>query len=52
MNTDTKWFVILMIVFISLPMAGLALNEYQKSQCRIEAIRAGMDVEKIAQVCR
>jgi hypothetical protein len=52
MNTDTKWFVILMIVFISIPLLAFGLTEYQKGQCRVEAIRAGMDAEKIAQVCK
>lgn len=52
MNTDMKWYAIVMISIIGFPMAGLALNEYQKSQCRIEAIRANMDAEKIAQVCK
>lgn len=52
MNTDMKWYAIVMIAIIGIPMAGMALNEYQKSQCRIEAIHAGMDVDKIAQVCK
>jgi hypothetical protein len=52
MNTDTKWFVILMIVFISLPLMAFALRDYRLGQCRVEAIQAGMDVEKIAQVCK
>ena len=47
-----KWYAIVMIVIIGTPMAGMALKEYQDSQCRIEAIRAGIDVEKIAQVCK
>jgi hypothetical protein len=52
MNTDTKWFVILMIVFISMPLLAFALRDYRLGQCRIEAIQAGMDVEKIAKVCK
>ena len=52
MNTDMKWFAIVMIFFIGSPLTGLALSEYQKSQCRIEAIRANMEPDKIAQVCR
>ena len=52
MDTDMKWYAIVMIAIIGIPIAGLALNEYQKSQCRIEAIRANMDAEKIAQVCK
>ena len=52
MNTDMKWFAIVMIVIIGIPLTGLALSEYQKSQCRVEAIRANMDPDKIAQVCQ
>ena len=52
MNTDMKWFAIIMIFFIAIPLAGLALSDYHKGQCRIEAIRANMDAEKIAQVCK
>ena len=52
MNTDTKWFVILMIVFISMPLLAFALRDYRLGQCRIEAIHAGMDTEKIQQVCK
>jgi len=39
MNTDMKWYAIVMIVIIGTPMAGLALKEYQNSQCRIEAMQ-------------
>ena len=52
MNTDMKWYAIVMIAIIGIPMAGLGLKEYQTGQCRIEAIRVGMDAEKIAQVCK
>ena len=51
MNTDMKWYAVVMISIIGFPMAGLSLNEYQKNQCRIEAIKAGMEPEKISQVC-
>jgi hypothetical protein len=52
MDTDMKWFALVFMFIIGTPMAGMALKEYQDSQCRIEAIRANMDVEKIAQVCK
>ncbi len=52
MNTDMKWYAIAMIAIIGIPMAGLALNEYQKSQCRIEAIKANMEPDKIEKVCK
>jgi len=52
MGTDMKWYAIVMIAIIGIPMAGMALKEYQDSQCRIEAIRANMEADKIAQVCK
>jgi len=52
MDTDMKWYAIVMIVIIGAPLAGMALKEYQNSQCRIEAIRANMEADKIAQVCK
>jgi hypothetical protein len=51
MDTDMKWYAIVMIVIIGTPMAGLALDQYQKGQCRIEAIRANMPAEQIQKVC-
>jgi hypothetical protein len=52
MNTDMKWYAIVMISIIGIPLAGLALKEYQLGQCRIEAIRVNMEADKIAQVCK
>ena len=52
MGTDMKWYAIAFMFIIGLPLVGLALEQYNRGQCRIEAIRAGMDVEKIAQVCK
>jgi hypothetical protein len=52
MNTDMKWYAIVMISIIGIPLAGLALKEYQVSQCRIEAIRASMPADQIEKVCK
>lgn len=52
MNTDMKWATLAFLFIIGVPMVGLALSEYHKGQCRIEAIKAGMEPDKIAQVCR
>jgi hypothetical protein len=52
MNTDLKWYAIVMISIIGIPLAGLALKEYQASQCRVEAIRASMPAEQILKVCK
>lgn len=52
MNDDMKWMALAFMFIIGVPMAGLALKEYQSSQCRVEAIRANMEPDKIAQVCK
>ena len=52
MNADMKWAALTFLFVIGVPMAGLALEQYQKNQCRIEAIKANMEPDKIAQVCR
>jgi hypothetical protein len=52
MKTDMKWPALAFMFIIGIPMTGLALEQYQKNQCRIEAIKAGMDADKIGQVCR
>jgi hypothetical protein len=51
MDTDMKWAALAFFFVLGIPFAGLGLKEYQASQCRIEAIRANMDAEKIVQVC-
>ncbi len=52
MDTDMKWVVILMVAFIGIPMVGMALSEYQNSQCRLEAIKAQMPADDILKVCK
>ncbi len=52
MDTDMKWVVILMVAFIGIPMVGMALSEYQNSQCRLEAIKAQMSADDIGKVCK
>jgi hypothetical protein len=52
MNTDMKWYAIVMIAIIGMPVAGLALKEYQLGQCRIEAIKAAVPAEQIEKVCK
>ncbi len=52
MDTDMKWVVLLLIGFTGLPLAGMALSEYQNSQCRLEAIKAQMPADDIGKVCK
>ena len=51
MDTEMKWAMIGMLCIIVLPMTGMALNDYQRSQCRIEAIKAHTSADDIVKVC-
>lgn len=52
MDSDVKWFVILMAVVMGVPLIGLGIERYQLGQCRMEAIRAHMPAEQIEKVCK
>jgi len=51
MDTDMKWVVILCVIFIGTPLVGLAVSDYNRSQCRLEAIKAAMPADDIRKVC-
>ena len=52
MDTDTKWFVILLIVIIAVPMAGFGIREWRNQDCRMELARAGRSVDEIRELCK
>ena len=52
MNTDMKWFVILMMTCIGVPMVGLGISEWRKQDCRIELSKAGRSVDEIRELCK
>lgn len=52
MGTDMKWPALAFMFILSLPLVGLVLEQYNRGQCRIEAIRVNMEADKIAQVCK
>jgi hypothetical protein len=52
MDTDMKWAALAFFFVLGVPMTGLALKEYNIHQCRVEGIRANMEPDKIAQVCK
>ena len=41
MNTDMKWAALAFMFILGLPLVGLALEQYNRGQCRTAA-RAGM----------
>ena len=52
MNDDMKWMSLIFIFIVGIPLVGLGIEKYQIHQCRIEAIKVGMEPEKISQVCK
>lgn len=48
---DSKWIAVLSIGVAAAMFAPLTVMEYSKSQCRIEAIKAGVAPEKINTAC-
>jgi hypothetical protein len=47
-----RWYFIAIGVFLFFMGASIMTAEYQKGQCRIEAIKIGKSAEEIAQICR
>ena len=52
MDSDMKWAALAFMFIIGIPMIGLGFDQYHKSQCRIEAIKANMPADEIAKVCK
>jgi hypothetical protein len=52
MTDDMKWISLIFIFVLGIPLVGLGIEKYQIHQCRIEAIKANMEAEKISQVCK
>ncbi len=52
MDSDMKWFMILIAAFVIVPSIGLGYSEYHKQDCRVEMARIGKSVEEIKEVCR
>ena len=46
-----KWIAILVVVIAVAMFAPLIIMEHGKSQCRIEAIKAGVEADKINTAC-
>ena len=48
---EAKWFAIAMAVVFTAMFAGMGVDQHNKSQCRIEAIKAGVEADKIDRAC-
>ena len=46
-----KWSAIMLVAFCTAMFSPVVVSEYSKSQCRIEAIKAGVEADKINLAC-
>lgn len=46
-----KWIAICAIGVVGMLFAPVTMMEYSKANCRIEAIKAGVDADKINMAC-
>ncbi len=49
---EFKWNMIAIMAVVAVMFGGLAIEQYQTGQCRIEAIKAQIDPSKIKEICR
>ena len=47
-----KWVAILLMAFIVGVFSPVVVNEYSKSVCKVEAIKAGMSADDILKLCK
>jgi hypothetical protein len=47
-----KWFYILMIALVAGMFSPVVVSEHSKSNCKIEAIKAGMPADDILKLCK
>ena len=48
---ETKWIVIMIVGLAIAMFAPLMIMEYSNGNCRIEAIKAGVEADKIKMAC-
>lgn len=48
---EDKWIVALVVGFATAMFAPLGIIEYNKAQCRVEAIKVSMPADDIIKVC-
>ena len=49
---EVKWIMIAFTVIMLGMFTGIALEQYERSQCRIAAIQAGKNSTEIATICK
>lgn len=47
-----KYIAIVICVFLVVTFGSIVIADYQKNQCRLEALKAGKSGDEIAQICK
>ena len=49
---ELKWFLMAMVAWAVLMLAGGAIDNYNRAQCRISGMQAGKTAVEIAEICK
>jgi hypothetical protein len=52
MDSDIKWFILLIGAFVVVPMIGLGVSEWRKQDCRVELAKINKSVDEIKELCK
>ena len=52
MDSDMKFLVWFILIFVGLPMLGMAASEYQQYDCKVELAKAGRNTVDIKEICK
>ena len=52
MDSDMKWYLLLIASFIIVPMIGMGISDWHKQECHIELAKLGKSVEEIKELCK
>ena len=52
MEIEMKWLSIMMIGIMVAGMGGIAMTDYQKSQCKLAYAQSSKTADEINQICK
>lgn len=52
MDGDLKFLFWFILIFVGLPMLGMAVSEYHQYDCKVELAKAGRTAADIKELCK
>lgn len=52
MDSDMKWFILLIVGIILIPVVGMITDSLTKNHCQIELAKAGKLTAEIKELCK